>query len=60
MTAASMKILQAAAGIRSPKHFQLLYGRFQRSIQGLSATEQEQVKIEFRRVAKAAWDARQE
>jgi hypothetical protein len=55
---ATMKMMKQAKSIKSAKHFQLLFGRFQTAISKMSEPLQESAKREFRRVAKAGWDAR--
>jgi hypothetical protein len=54
----TMKLMKQAREIKSPKHFELLFGRFQSSIKHLSVDLQDSVNREFRRVAQAGWDKR--
>ena len=53
-----MRMMKQATEIKSPKHFQLLFGKFQKAIAHLSEDLQDSDKREFRRVAKAGWDRR--
>ena len=57
-TNSTMRMMKQATEIKSPKHFQLLFGKFQKSIAHLSEDLQDSAKREFRRVAKAGWDRR--
>ena len=52
------KMMKQARAIKSPKHFQLLFGKFQKAISHLSENLQESAKREFRRIAKSGWDKR--
>ena len=54
----TMKLMKQAREIKSPKHFQLLFGRFQESLKHLSIDLQDSANREFRRVAQAGWDKR--
>jgi len=54
----TMKLMKQAREIKSPKHFELLFGRFQSSIKHLSINLQDSANREFRRVAQAGWDKR--
>ena len=54
----TMKMMKQAREIKSQKHFQLLFGRFQTSIKHLSIDLQDSANREFRRVAQAGWDKR--
>jgi len=54
----TMKLMKQAREIKSPKHFELLFGRFQSSIKHLSVDLQDSANREFRRVAQAGWDKR--
>jgi hypothetical protein len=53
-----MKLMKQAREIKSPKHFELLFGRFQSSLKHLSIDLQDSANREFRRVAQAGWDKR--
>ncbi len=53
-----MQLMKQAREIKSPKHFQLLFGRFQKAIAHLSPDLQDSAIREFRRVAQAGWDRR--
>ena len=57
-TNSTMRMMKQATEIKSPKHFQLLFGKFQKAIAHLSEDLQDSAKREFRRVAKAGWDRR--
>ena len=52
----TMKLMKQARAIKSPKHFELLFGRFQKSLKHLSIDLQDSANREFRRVAQAGWD----
>jgi hypothetical protein len=54
----TMKLMKQAREIKSPKHFELLFGRFQSSLKHLSIDLQDSANREFRRVAQAGWDKR--
>jgi hypothetical protein len=51
-----MRMMKQAKSIKSPKHFQLLFGKFQGAISHLSESLQDSAKREFRRVAKAGFE----
>jgi hypothetical protein len=51
-------MMKQAREIKSPKHFELLFGRFQTSLKHLSVDLQDSANREFRRVAQAGWDKR--
>jgi hypothetical protein len=53
-----MKLMKQAREIKSPKHFELLFGKFQKSLKHLSIDLQDSANREFRRVAQAGWDRR--
>lgn len=57
-TNSTVRMMKQATKIKSPKHFQLLFGKFQKAISHLSEDLQDSAKREFRRVAKAGWDRR--
>jgi hypothetical protein len=52
----TMKLMKQAREIKSPKHFELLFGKFQKSLKHLSIDLQDSANREFRRVAQAGWD----
>jgi hypothetical protein len=54
----TMKLMKQAREIKSPKHFELLFGRFQTSLKHLSVDLQDSANREFRRVAQAGWEKR--
>jgi hypothetical protein len=54
----TMKLMKQAREIKSPKHFELLFGRFQTSLKHLSIDLQDSANREFRRVAQAGWEKR--
>jgi hypothetical protein len=54
----TMKLMKQARGIKSPKHFELIFGKFQKSLKHLSIDLQDSANREFRRVAQAGWDKR--
>jgi hypothetical protein len=54
----TMKLMKQAREIKSPKHFELLFGRFQSSLKHLSIDLQDSANREFRRVAQAGWEKR--
>lgn len=54
----TMKMMKQAREIKSPKHYQLLFGRFQTSLKHLSIDLQDSANREFHRVAQAGWDRR--
>ena len=54
----TMKLMKQAREIKSPKHFELLFGKFQKSIKHLSVDLQDSANREFRRVAQAGWEKR--
>lgn len=54
----TIKMMKQARAIKTPKHFELLFGRFQKSIKHLSIDLQDSANREFRRVAQAGWDKR--
>ena len=54
----TMKLMKQAREIKSPKHFELLFGRFQSSLKHLSIELQDSANREFRRVAQDGWDKR--
>lgn len=54
----TINLMKQAREIKSPKHFQLLFGKFQKAINHLSEDLQDSAKREFRRVAQAGWDKR--
>ncbi len=60
MTNASkvMKLMKQARNIKSPKHFQLLFGKFQSANAHLSVDLQDSANREFRRIAQAGWNRR--
>lgn len=51
-------LMHQATKIKSPKHFQLLFGKFQREIKHLSVELQDSTMREFRRVAQYHWTKR--
>jgi hypothetical protein len=51
----TIKLMKQAREIKSPKHFELLFGRFQKSLKHLSIDLQDSANREFRRVAQAGW-----
>ena len=54
----TMRLMKQVSGMKSPKHFQLLFGQFQKTTAHLSLDLQDSANREFRRVAKAGWDRR--
>jgi hypothetical protein len=54
----TIKMMKQAREIKSPKHFELLFGKFQKSLKHLSIDLQDSANREFRRVAQAGWDKR--
>lgn len=54
----TMKLMKQAREIKSPKHFQLLFGKFQKATKHLSIDLQDSAIREFRRVAQTGWDNR--
>jgi hypothetical protein len=54
----TMKLMKQAREIKSPKHFELLFGKFQKSLKHLSVDLQDSANREFRRVAQAGWEKR--
>jgi hypothetical protein len=54
----TMKLMKQAREIKSPKHFELLFGQFQSSLKHLSIDLQDSANREFRRVAQAGWEKR--
>jgi hypothetical protein len=54
----TMKLMKQAREIKSPKHYQLLFGRFQSSLKHLSVDLQDSANREFHRVAQAGWNKR--
>jgi hypothetical protein len=54
----TIKMMKQAREIKSPKHFELLFGRFQSSLKHLSIDLQDSANREFRRVAQAGWEKR--
>jgi hypothetical protein len=54
----TMKMMKQAREIKSAKHFELLFGRFQSSLKHLSIDLQDSANREFRRIAQAGWDKR--
>jgi hypothetical protein len=54
----TIKMMKQARSIKSPKHFELLFGKFQKSLKHLSIDLQDSANREFRRVAQAGWDKR--
>lgn len=52
----TIKLMKQAREIKNPKHFELLFGKFQKSLKHLSIDLQDSAIREFRRVAQTGWD----
>lgn len=52
----TMRLMRQARTIKSPKHFNLLFGRFQSSLKHLSIPLQDSANREFKRIAQIGWN----